>query len=489
MAGELHNLMILGATSNAGKSLLATAFCRWFQRKGRDVQPFKSQNMSLNAVVTPEGDEIGVAQYVQALAACQIPSHLNNPILLKPQGGHVSQIIVKGQVADTLAAKDYYKQKDRFAKHAIESFKELEKNCDLVVLEGAGSPVELNLMDRDIANLFMARAAKAKIILVVNIELGGFFASTLGTLDLLPPEDRAQVIGVAVNNFRGDPSLFKNDLADFEKKIGLPILGVLPHLEDLALDVEDSVSLDKFRASAEATCQIRIVRLPHIANFNEFQIFEHCPGISWAFSQDPRELNEADIVILPGSKTTLDDLAWLKEKGFEEALKNHVAAGKKLLGICGGFQMMGTTLKDPAGIESQINNEAEGLGFFDMNTTFSNKKTLESVNCSLINDTSKLRAYELHMGDGAPSGAEDWLKVGAKTAGWEKNNLYGSYLHGLFENKAVLENILGPGDYKDMWQLREETFDRLADAIDEHLNTETILTGLNKKSMPGKSHG
>lgn len=479
MSKTLHNLMILGASSDAGKSLLATALCRWFSNKGYNTQAFKSQNMSLNAVVTPEGDEIGVAQKVQALAARQIPSHLNNPILLKPQGGHVSQIIVKGQVVDKLSAKDYYKEKDRFAKQALESFNELEASCDLVVLEGAGSPVELNLTDKDIANLFMARAADAKCILVVNIELGGFFASTYGTLELLEPEDRKRFVGVVVNNFRGDPSLFINDLKSFEEKIGLPILGVLPHIDDLALDVEDSVSLNKFRSlSADAEFQVRVIRLPHISNFNEFQIFEHCPNISWAFTENAEDLKEADLVIVPGTKTTLDDLKWLKEKGFDKALSDHVAKDKKLMGICGGFQILGKKITDSEEV-------AEGLGLFDMQTVFGKEKVLKEVVCKLSGSKTELKAFELHMGTGAANNCETWLQIEGRSAGFKQGNVYGSYCHGLFENKDIMQDIFGAGDWQDMQSLRENTFEQLAECIDKHLDMKALVNALQLQTQAG----
>jgi len=485
MPRELHNLMVLGATSNAGKSLLATALCRWFQQQGFEVHPFKSQNMSLNAVVTPEGHEIGVAQNAQALAAKQIPSHLHNPILLKPQGGHSSQIIVQGKVKNSLTAKEYYKQKDTFSSYAIQSFKELEKVADLIILEGAGSPVELNLMERDIANLFMARKAKAKCLLVVNIEMGGFFASTLGTLELLPPEDKKQMIGVVVNNFRGDPSLFMEDLSDFEQRIGLPILGVLPHIEELALDVEDSLSLNKFTAPSETAYQIRIIKFPHIANFNEFQIFEHCPEISWAFTDQAQDIEAADLVILPGSKTTLKDLAWLKEKGLNNALKKYVDKGGSLVGICAGFQMMGEFLNDPEGVEGNQAQQAEGLGFFKMTTTFSSNKILHDVRCRLPNHHQDLKAFELHMGNGKVHGCQTWITITQRESksthdigGWKNNNLYGSYLHGLFENKDILENVLGPGKWLDMHELRENTYNQLAETINIHLDMEKMTNSL-----------
>jgi adenosylcobyric acid synthase len=479
MANPLHNLMVLGTSSDAGKSLLCTALCRWFADKGFKVHPFKSQNMSLNAVVTPEGCEIGVAQNVQALAARQIPSHLHNPILLKPQAGHVSQIIVKGQVSDTLNAKKYYENKTHFANCALESFNELQKKSEIIILEGAGSPVELNIVDRDIANLFMARNANAKCILVVNIELGGFFASVYGTLELMPPADRKRIMGVVVNNFRGDPSSFIKELKSFESKIGVPILGVLPHIENLALDVEDSVSLTKFVTSSDKSkFQVRVIQLPHISNFNEFQVFENCKDISWAFTDNAEELENVDLIILPGTKTTLNDLAWLKEKGLDQALKKHVSAGKKLVGICGGFQMLGKSIKDPLALEDGNKTEAQGLGLFDMHTVFSNNKILDDVNCQLVGQSENLKAFELHMGTGSPQNAETWINNKGQAAGWKLDTVYGSYLHGLFENKNILENVFGSADWPDMHLLREATFDQLAQCIDKHLDMKFILNNL-----------
>jgi adenosylcobyric acid synthase len=474
--------MVVGASSDAGKSLLVTALCRFFSRRGLRVQPFKAQNMSLNAYVTMEGKEIGTAQKLQAEAAGILPSYRHNPILLKPQKNAVSQVIVAGKKAETLSAREYYKKKDFYFQKALECFWEIEKESDLVILEGAGSPVELNLMEKDIVNLPMARAVGARIVLVVNIERGGFFAAAYGTLALMPEEDRKRVVGVVVNMFRGDASLFLEGLKDFEKKIGLPILGVLPFLEDLHLEEEDSMALSKYRmADPSKKIQLRILALPHLSNYGEFQIFNRCPDIGWCFTENPKEVARADILILPGSKMTAFDLAWLKEKRLDEPLISAAVGGKTVVGVCGGFQMLGKTLRDPEGVEDG-KTVMEGLGLFDMDTVFKTDKKLFNVEAVFTTGKKeRLRAYELHLGEGLPRDGEVFLeslsrngRAERENLAWKKNRVYGTYLHGFFENRSTLSFLFGTGQWPDAREEREREYDRLADLLEEYLDLNPL---------------
>ncbi len=400
-------LMVVGTASDVGKSLLVTGLCRHFARRGLNVAPFKAQNMSLNAAVTPDGYEIGRAQWVQAEAAGVSPHVDMNPILLKPEGEMRSQVVVMGKPWARLAPSDYYARHETLSEVVSHALTRLRARHDLVILEGAGSPAELNLSGRDVVNMAAAKMADASVILVGDIERGGIFASLLGTLDLLAPEDRARVRGLVVNKFRGDPRLFDEGVRILAERSGLPVLGVVPHLGELAIADEDSLALNRRQGRERQVklLDICVIRAPHMSNFEDVLALEHEPDVVVRFIADPAEIADADLVILPGSKSTMSDLTFLRARGFETALLRRAEAGRPTLGICGGFQLLGRELRDPERIESD-STHAYGLGLLDVSTEYLRDKTTASVLAvlqapCLLGDaeSTPVRAYEIHMGE------------------------------------------------------------------------------------------
>jgi adenosylcobyric acid synthase len=461
-------LMVQGTASSVGKSLLCAALCRFFRREGLRVAPFKSQNMALNSAVTPDGLEIGRAQAVQAEAAGVIPTVAMNPILLKPEGHRRSQVVLLGRPAFTLSAAEYHAHKPQLWGIVERSLLELRQTYDLVVIEGAGSPAEVNLKDRDIVNMSVARLADAPVLLVGDIDRGGVFAAFVGTLELLEPDERARVAALVINKFRGDLSLLEPGLDFLRKRTGKPILGVVPYVPDLRISDEDSLSLEsrerRPRPGPERL-DVVVVRLPHISNYDDVAALEHEPDVSVRFARRADELAGADLVILPGTKSTVSDLTWLRESGMKAAIERHAAAGNLLLGICGGCQMLGRQILDPEAVESS-RAHSEGLGLLGLDTHFVREKTTASVVAHARVSTflapaaaGALSAYEIHMGqvvthtgvrspfgidtrNGAPSGASD----GAVNV---PGNVVGTLLHGILENEAVRVHLL-----ESLWQRR-----------------------------------
>ncbi|HEY6003569.1 MAG TPA: cobyric acid synthase [Anaeromyxobacter sp.] len=454
-----RTVMVQGTASSVGKSLVVTALCRIFCRAGLRVAPFKAQNMALNSAVADEGGEIGRAQAVQAEAAGIAPSIDMNPILLKPEGDASSQVVVMGRRLGTMRAGEYHACKPDLRGVIAEALARLRSRVDLVVIEGAGSPAEVNLKDRDIVNMHVARAADAPVLLVGDIDRGGVFAALVGTMDLLEPDERARVAAFLVNKFRGDRRLLEPGLDFLERRTGVPVLGVLPYVRDLRIADEDSVSLDdrRDRATRAGELEIAVVRLPRISNYDDLEPLEHEPGVVVRWVTAPGDLATADLVVLPGSKCTATDLRWLRQAGLAAAVAARAERGEPVLGICGGCQMLGAEILDPHSVESSEGRTA-GLGVLPISTHFQREKTTAQVRgrlavASILGSPGMvLSGYEIHMGaverrEGAHAalaitsrnGAVCDAPDGAVAAG---GAVVGTLVHGVFENDEVRAALL-----------------------------------------------
>ncbi len=481
-------LMLQGTGSHVGKTVLTAALCRVFREAGWDVAPFKAQNMALNAYITADGGEIGWAQAMQAEAAGLEPAVDMNPILLKPQTGG-AQVVLHGKVWATLSAREYYGRRAELWEAVTAAYARIARAHDLILIEGAGSPAEPNLMRDDVANMAVARLARAPVLLVGDIDRGGVFASLLGSLALLPPPDRRRIRGFLINRFRGDAELLAPALAFLEDRSGRPVLGVVPHLADLHLPEEDSVALDQPAAAPAATPArptIVVVRLPHIANFTDFAPLGAEPGVELRYARRPEELRGAALAILPGSKDTLADLRWLHASGFAEALRAHAAEGGRLAGICGGFQMLGRAVTDPAGLEG--GGSAEGLGCLPVTTVLGRPKVTRRVRARLAGGGAPFEAYELHMGRTRAEGALAPFALVETRDGPRPDGLvsadgrvWGTYLHGLFDAPAVRQTVLalardgaGAASSTDFRSLREREYSRLATLVRDHVDVRRL---------------
>jgi len=446
--------MVQGTASGVGKSVIATALCRVLADEGFRVAPFKGQNMSLNAAVTPDGREIGRAQAAQADAA-RVPSRVEmNPVLLKPEGDARSLVVVLGRAIGAQNAREFWRDRAALWPTVRASLRTLRSEHDVIVIEGAGSPAELNLRSGDLANMRVAAAAQAAVLLVGDIERGGIFAQLLGTLALLPAADRRRVRGLIVNKFRGDPTLFAGGVRSLERAARLPVLGVLPHDRRLDVPEEDSLGLDHQDGSRAGVLEIAVIRYPHISNFDDFAPLATA-GARVRYVRDPAALGVPDLVVLPGSKTTISDLEWLRACGLGMRLRSLADVGVPILGVCGGFQILGTTLRDPDGVEGPARN-VRGLGLLPVSTTFRAAKQTVTVHGRLINGGTLIPArdlalsgYELHVGDTRAEGVASFstlvrpdgrrVRDGAVSA---DGRVIGTYLHGLFENEPVRDALL-----------------------------------------------
>jgi adenosylcobyric acid synthase len=459
-------LMILGSGSDVGKSLVVAGLCRLFRQEGIRVAPFKAQNMALNSFITPEGGEMGRAQVVQAMAAGLTPHADMNPILLKPTTQVGSQVIVHGKVYGNFPARDYYREKPRLVRKVMESFRRLQRVHELIILEGAGSAVELNLKKSDLVNFAMARRAGAAALMVADIDRGGVFAATIGSYHLLTAGERRRLAGFIINKFRGDPELFREGVAIIEKRTRRPVLGILPYLTDLALPEEDSMALGRKPNAGVwpqgGTLRIGVLRLPHISNYTDFDPLEHDPGVSLRYLDHRDTLTGADLLILPGTKNTINDLMYVKETGLWEQIQAYARHGGRLAGICGGYQMLGLEVRDPLGVEGPP-RAAAGLGLLPVATTMAGEKTTTQVKARALEalgtgGEESVEAYEIHMGEtealgpGSPAFAicERHGRKVEVADGWVSpdGRVFGTYLHGLFENDAFRRsflNTLAPG--------------------------------------------
>ena len=489
--------MVVGTTSHAGKSLITAALCRILQRQGWYVAPFKGQNMALNAYVTPSGGEIGYAQAVQAWAAKITPRVEINPILLKPQGNMTSQVIIKGEVAGLTNAKEYYQKYFQPGWEAItECLSILGTEFDLLVCEGAGSPAEINLKHRDLTNMRVANYLKAGTVLVVDIERGGAFAHVVGTLELLEPEERSLIKGIVINKFRGDKSLLDSGIDWLEERTGIPVLGVIPWFESL-FPAEDSLDLlERRKSKSNHELKIAIIRLPHISNFTDFDPLEAEKNILVEYVNPNQSLGYPDALILPGSKTTIADLMVLQESGMTGQIKNYVAAGGTVLGICGGFQMLGKRLLDPDHLEGG-QEEYPGLDLLPIETILKPDKITRQRQVSAHYPQAGLPVdgYEIHQGHTQiiPQKTQnnqvvyasifDDPSLGIVDGG---QSIWGCYLHGIFDNgpwrRAWLNNLRQkrglaslPTGIPNYRQQREEMLDSLANLVEQHLDLTPIL--------------
>ncbi|MBB5393421.1 MULTISPECIES: cobyric acid synthase [unclassified Herbaspirillum] len=472
MAAEFpfHTLMIQGTTSDAGKSTLVAALCRLLRRDGITVAPFKPQNMALNSAVTADGGEIGRAQALQAQAAGIAPHTDMNPVLLKPSSDTGAQVIVHGKVRADMHARDYHRYKSEAMQAVLASYHRLRAQYRAIIVEGAGSPAEINLRARDIANMGFAEAVDCPVVIVADIDRGGVFAHLTGTLDCLSGSERARVVGFVINRFRGDPGLLQAGLDWLEQRTGKPVLAVLPYLHGLHLDAEDAIASSQ---NARGQFRVAVPVLPRISNHTDFDALRAHPEVDLQFIGPGRPIPPADLIILPGSKNTRDDLAWLRQQGWPEAIGRHLRYGGKLIGICGGFQMLGQSVDDPHGVEGAPGS-TPGLGLLAMCTELTRDKRLLQVSgrCTFGAEDAGVRGYEIHMGvsQGAalqrPAFVIDGRGEGAVS---EDGQILGSYLHGMFDTPQAFSALLAWAGLDgaatvDLDALREASLERLADA-------------------------
>ncbi len=480
--------MVQGTTSDAGKSMLVTALCRWLSRQGVRVAPFKPQNMALNSVVTEEGGEIGRAQAVQALA-CGLQPHTDmNPVLLKPNTDVGAQVIIHGHAIGNMDAGHYHDYKTIALKAVLESHARLVANYERVIVEGAGSPAEINLRANDIANMGFAEAVDCPVILIADIDRGGVFAHLVGTLALLGDSEQARIKGFVINRFRGDMALLQSGLDWLEEYTGKPVLGVLPYLHGLHLEAEDAVPhTPETKVSKETQCiNIIVPVLPRISNHTDFDPLRLHPQVNLQFIRLGDDIPAADLIILPGSKSVRADLELIRQHGWETAIKKHLRYGGKIIGICGGFQMLGKLIHDPDGLESNAGS-SNAMTFFDMTTTLAPDKQLRNVQGTLALDGAALTGYEIHAGvttyhlTYAPAVC---LAHGSDGAISADGMILGTYLHGIFESPAACTALLswaGLNDAQpfDYHALHEAAINRLADTIEQHMDTTQLYKLLN----------
>ena len=474
---HLHPIMFAGTGSDVGKSIVAAAFCRIFKQDGYQPAPFKAQNMALNSYATPEGFEIGRAQAVQAEAA-GIPCHTDmNPLLLKPQSDHTSQVVLNGKPIGNKDAYDYWRAgrvqrgssslSPDYRKEVCDAFDRLAARYNPIVMEGAGSIAEINLKDRDLVNMSMARHAKADVILVGDIDRGGVFASVYGSIMLQTPEDRKLIKGIIINKFRGDMRLFDEGRKMLEDICGVPVLGVIPYYKDIYIDEEDSVALEqKRRQLAEGKVNVAVVLLRHISNYTDFDTLERDPRVNLFYTNNVADIQQADIIILPGTKATLDDLMELRRNGCAQAIQRAHRDGKMVVGICGGYQMLGQTVEDPDGIEGNIQS-LPGLGLLPIHTTMTSEKTTRQVTFEF--EGQECQGYEIHQG------VSDTDQAILQT-----DHCIGTYIHGFLDNAPVIEHLLkhiAKGQKpkaKSLMDFKDEQYDKLAAHVRQHVDIKRI---------------
>ena len=475
--------MVQGTTSDAGKSTLVAALCRILKRRGVRVAPFKPQNMALNSAVTVDGGEIGRAQALQALA-CGLEPHTDfNPVLLKPTTDRKAQVIIHGKVATDLDAKAYHDYKPRAMGAVLESWARLTAKYDCVLVEGAGSPAEINLRDRDIANMGFAEAVDCPVIIVADIDRGGVFAHLVGTLELLSASEQARVVGFVFNRFRGDIALLESGLTWLEQRTGKPVLGVLPYLHGLMLDAEDAIATST--VDGKKTARIRVVApaYPRTSNHNDLDPLRLHPQVDFRWIAPGESLPPADLIVLPGSKAVRADLDWLRAQGHDRAIARHLRYGGKVIGLCGGYQMLGRSIADPLGLEGQPGTTA-GLGFLAVDTTLETEKQLRNVSGHLhLEGQPAMTGYEIHLGvtqgDGLTRAAVQLADGSSDGAISADDQVLGTYCHGVFDHPEALAALLrwagaGEVDSVDFAARREADLDRLADSVEAAFNWEKL---------------
>jgi adenosylcobyric acid synthase len=508
MSGTTSNsmtLMIQGTTSDAGKSTLAAGLCRVLARRKKSVAPFKPQNMALNSAVTEDGGEIGRAQAVQA-QACGLPPHTDmNPVLLKPSTDTAAQVIINGKPLTDMDASRFHDYKSTAMSAVLSAYARLQQEYDYIIVEGAGSPAEINLRQGDIANMGFAEAVDCPVVLIADIDRGGVFAHLLGTLALLSASERQRVCGFVINRFRGDLSLLEDGLKWLEAETGKPVLGVLPYLHGLHIEAEDGLSRDTCPAQTnthEHSLRVIVPALPHISNHTDFDPLRLHPRVDFRYLGPADAIPPADLIILPGSKNVRADLAWLRDKGWEKAIQRHLRYGGKVLGICGGFQMLGTQLHDPHGIDGPPGS-SRGLSLLDIQTDFAAKtetknradKILRHCTGHLKLDGAPVNGYEIHMGRSHGPGLLQPLitsETGSEGAISADNQVIGTYWHGLFESSPACNALLDWAGLRqaqsiDYHTLRDAEIDRLADCIEQHLDLSLLETSSSKQSATNPS--
>ena len=483
------NIMIQGTMSNAGKSLLAAGLCRIFKQDGLRVAPFKSQNMALNSFITAGGAEMGRAQVVQAEAAGILPDQRMNPILLKPTTDVGSQVIVNGQVLTNMGAMEYYRRKQEFLPAVLDAYRSLEKEYDVIVIEGAGSPAEINLKDRDIVNMGLAQLVDAPVLLVGDIDRGGVFAQLYGTIALLEPEEKQRIKGTIVNKFRGDRAILQPGIEILERICGVPVAGVVPYVH-LDIDDEDSLSTRLDSQEVHKAVDIAVIKLPRISNFTDISPLERFENVSVRYVERPDRLGAPDMILLPGTKSTISDLLWLRQNGLEAAIMKQAACGCVIFGICGGYQMLGRSLSDPNGVESPGLPQVKGMGLLDMDTLFQGEKVQRQTQGvfgpvpGVFSQLSGLsyHGYEIHMG--RSTGSEQPVRC--------QGNVYGSYIHGIFDGEGIARQIvqslarkkgvdLGSLEAFDPERHKQQQYDLLADTLRASLDMDFIYRILNRE--------
>lgn len=505
-------IMMMGTSSHVGKSILATAMCRILYRKGRKVVPFKAQNMALNSYVTRDGDEMGRAQVAQAEAAGMEPMVDMNPVLLKPTGNAASQVIIMGKPVGNMSAREYHRGYSLKAFDAVkEALGRLDKEYDTIVIEGAGSPAEINLKANDIVNMRVAKYLQAPVLLIADIDRGGALASLVGTLELLDEEERALVKGLVINKFRGDVTLLTPAIDFLEKKTGKPVLGVVPHIEQMGIDDEDSVSLEEKQAApTEGDIRIAVIQTPKISNFTDFDALAHEKDVALYYVKAVEDLGEPDVIMLPGSKNTTEDMLYLRKSGLGEKILAHAKAGKAVIGICGGYQMLGEVIRDPQHTESQ-NDEAAGLGLLGMETVFASEKLTSQVvaQCQDLHfmgqsiSADNLQGYEIHMGHTAFTREADkhpftvCQRRGKACASQEgtanaAGNVFGTYIHGVFDNDVFRRSVLNAirhskglealANTRNVMAEKQKAYEHLADVVENALDMEKLYQIMGEKT-------
>ena len=483
------NIMIQGTMSNAGKSLLAAGLCRIFRQDGYRVAPFKSQNMALNSFITSSGAEMGRAQVVQAEAAGIAPDVRMNPILLKPTTDVGSQVIVNGRVQGNMRAMEYYRRKRDFIPAVMEAYRSLEQEYDIIVIEGAGSPAEINLKATDIVNMGLAELVDAPVLLVGDIDRGGVFAQLYGTIALLEPQEQKRVKGTIVNKFRGDRAILQPGIDILEKICGVPVAGVVPYVH-VDIDDEDSLSTRFQTGDVRKDIDIAVIKLPRISNFTDVSPLERFDNVSVRYIERPEQLHQPDMILLPGTKSTIADLLWLRQSGLEAAICQQAARGCILFGICGGYQMLGTSIRDPQGVEAAGVTEVQGMGLLDMDTVFEGEKVQRQVSGVFGEIPGALHGltglgytgYEIHMGRSQRQG--DAIQC--------SGNVYGSYIHGIFDGAGIAQALvrglaakkgIDPGRLTDFdpESYKQAQYDRLADAVRGGLDMDFVYKVLNRE--------
>ncbi|MGF1764683.1 cobyric acid synthase [Aliivibrio kagoshimensis] len=476
-------LMVQGTTSDAGKSVLVAGLCRVLARNGINVAPFKPQNMALNSAVTEDGGEIGRAQAVQAYACNIEPTTDMNPVLLKPNSDIGAQVIIHGRARHDMDAMAYHQYKPFLINDVMDSFGRLQQKFTTVVIEGAGSPAEINLREHDIANMGFAEAADIPVIIVADIDRGGVFAHLYGTLALLSASEQHRIVGFVINRFRGDIALLEPGLEWLEKKTGKPVIGVIPYIHGLMLEAEDAINIHQTLGEGEKL-KVVVPVLPRISNHTDFDPLRMHPNVDLQFIPRGQPLPPADLIIVPGSKSVRSDLAFLRSQLWDKQIQRHVRLGGKVIGICGGYQMLGSLISDPYGVEGEV-GESPGLGYLEISTELTRSKQLKKVQgeLRLLGATPvPIEGYEIHAGETSgvlPTSAPLWLNKGAEGSLDDGNQILGSYLHGMFESEQACTALLKWAglchvDPVNFSALREEGINQIADAIEQSLDLKKL---------------